>query len=375
MRSAVTLAFVLIAAIISVSSAASLKNIRDDALPVAVVTEDTGDLGERLLERLEKEGALQIERLTRDTAMKELRQDRLEAVFIISENYTEKLLDAQYKGIIEMYTAPSSKAAATISEPLVSNTILYWIGEEAVRCVRERLHNENKELSFEQESAMRESLMKIWDEGLPVDITQTWIEGKSQDQPFISGPAEAFVRYYGILTVFYIVVSAQWMLNIRQRSLRIRAIQRGTPLWRLFFSQGSASAAICLLGYILAGAVCLILGLRDSAKVLGLLPSMTAYLFGILCLTFFVASCLRNPQSLLLLAPVITFINAILTGLLLPLPEWGSVLLFLARLLPGYYLSLSFSGPWTALPFSFLCAAFWMILGLIVQGTALKRTG
>ena len=98
---------------------------------------------------------------------------------------------------------------------------------------------------------------------------------------------------------------------------------------------------------------------EQSGALLSLimLPQIACYLVAVLCLTFFVVSCLDNPLALLFLAPVLTFLNATLSGLIAPLPDWGMVLLVFSRLLPGLL----------------ACCRIYRVLGLRTAAFALRR--
>ena len=256
LRNLVTLVFVAIAAVISVLAGAQMQDTSVDTLHVAVVMEDKGDYGGKLLKALQTEDALDFVMLSREKALSMLRQDRLEVVYIICADYSEKLLNAEYDNIIEIYSAPSSSAVATLTEPLVSNTMAFWIQEEAITCVRQNQMNMGRPFTAEMEASLRNSFTSIWEEGSSVSIMTTELDANAVEQQIGTGAAAAFVCYFGILSVFYVVVSAKWMLDFQCHSLLVRAQQRGNINLGFVFCAGvcsdnSVSCRLYVCGYFL----------------------------------------------------------------------------------------------------------------------------
>jgi len=100
---------------------------------------------------------------------------------------------------------------------------------------------------------------------------------------------------------------------------------------------------------------------------------MLIYLIGLMGVTLLTASLLKNVLSLMFIAPILTFLNGVLSGLLLETPKWAYVLKLLSGALPGRWLGESLSSPLKALPWALVCCAAWMAAGISASALRSRR--
>lgn len=339
---------------------------------VALVSEDTGIYGERLISNLSENAGFSMREMPRDEALRHLNQDRLEAVVIICSDFTEKIKDAEYCNTLELYTSPSSQATATISEPLINGVMMLWMEEQSTIEVREYLLEHGKAYDASDEIKQREQIISLWKDGSVINLDMVEIDGHSEstvsDDPF-----SACVKWYGVLCLFYLVVGASWVLDINKKSLRIRINQMGVRQWKMIICNSAAPLIICAVGYIVAGIACCIFVGASILNVAAYFVPILFYLIGILGVTLFTASLLKNILSLMFIAPILTFLNGVLSGLLLEMPDWAYVLKWLSFALPGRWLNESISVPLKAMPWALVCSAVWLGIGIATSSIRAQK--
>ena len=90
-RGPFSLVFIILAIMISLGAAVFSQEKMQTSLLVALVSEDTGIYGERLISNLSENKGFSMREMPRDEALRLLNQDRLEAVVIIRSDFTEKI--------------------------------------------------------------------------------------------------------------------------------------------------------------------------------------------------------------------------------------------------------------------------------------------
>ena len=163
---------------------------------------------------------------------------------------------------------------------------------------------------------------------------------RPDDAGAASSPTEYALRCYAAFSVFYILVSAGWVADVSGSHLTLRIKQMGVKRAVLLLSAGLAHAVLCFL----AGAIVLPLGAwiggGEALEFLQFLPMLALYILAVLGLALLIAALARSATALFLIAPAVTFLNAALSGLLFPLPDWAAVLTDASRALPGRQLAL-----------------------------------
>ncbi|MFB0920398.1 MAG: ABC transporter permease [Oscillospiraceae bacterium] len=371
-REPFSLVFVLLAIIISVFTAVIAQEKADSGLVVAIVSEDEGKFSQKLIDYLSDYESFSVREMSYDTAVRLLKQDRLEAAVVIKNGFSEKIAKGEFQDTLELMTSPSSQAPATISEPLVNSVMMLWMEELSITTTKDCLIEHGKTYDVVDEAAQREQIKKLWDSGAMVDIVRTELDGGAGTES-TSGPFETCVKWYGVLCMFYLVVGASWVLDINKKTLRVRMRQMGVSQWQVVIVNSLAPLVICLTGYIAAGAACSVLTGESIVKVAAYFIPLCLYLFGLLGVTLLTASLLKNVLSLMFLAPILTFLNGVLSGLLIETPSWAYVLKWISGALPGRWLCGCLTSPSRYLPWAILCALLWMGAGIVVSSLRAKR--
>jgi len=102
--------------VVAISVAAAMGGSGERAcLTVAVVPEDRGEAEIRLLSVLSDLDAFSMNINSREEALRLLKRGKVDAVAVISEGFSTKIASADFRNSIELFTSPSSSAAATIT--------------------------------------------------------------------------------------------------------------------------------------------------------------------------------------------------------------------------------------------------------------------
>lgn len=371
-REPFSLVFIVLAIIISVAAAVLAQEKAQTGLVVAVISEDEGEFAQKLTDYLSEYDSFSIREMSYDDALRLLRQDRLEAAVVIRSDFSQKVSKGDFENTLELLTSPSSQAPATISEPIINSVMMLWMEELSKITTRDYLVEHGKTYDAAAEAEQRAQIKKLWKSGSMVSVVRTDIDGSSQTSAS-SGPFETCVKWYGVLCMFYLVVGASWVLDINKKTLRIRIRQMGVSRWQVIVVNSLAPLVICISGYIIAGAACAAFTGESLGKLAVYFIPMNLYLFGLLGVTLFTASLLRNILSLMFIAPILTFLNGVLSGLIIEMPSWAYVLKWISGVLPGRWLCASVSAPLGSLPWALLCGLSWMGLGIAVS--ALRANG
>ena len=103
LRDVLSLVFLLLAVGIALTAAALTAEKNADTLSVALVNEDPGEYGGLLAGSLMAEDYMTVTVMPRDTAMTLLRQDRIDSVIVIRDNFSERLAAGVFENTLTLY--------------------------------------------------------------------------------------------------------------------------------------------------------------------------------------------------------------------------------------------------------------------------------
>lgn len=372
LREPFSLVFIVLAIIISIMAALLAQEKNESGLVVAVINEDAGDYSQRLIDRLDAYDSFTVREMSYSQAMRALKQDRLAAAVLIRSSFSELLAKGDFEDTLVLLTSPSAQAPATISEPIVSSVMVLWMESLSTVTTRDYLTENGLTYTDEDAQAQRKEIARLWESGATIHVERTEIDGLDAEE-LVDGPLEACVRWYAVLCLFYLVVGASWVMDIGKQTLRVRLRQMGVRQWQLVLINSLVPLILSLSGYLVSSLFCAGLTGADPLKVFMYLPAVLLYLFGLLGVTLLTAALLRNILSLMFIAPVLTFLSGVLSGLIMTLPSWAYVLKWLSYALPGRWLAQALSAPMAALPGAFLCGLAWMGAGIAVSSLRAKR--
>ncbi len=352
--------FLLLGSLLSLAPIAFAEPDAEEELSLAIVNEDEGKLGTELVNALLAQESMRVIALTREQAMRMLASGKADVAAIIRPEYSARIGQAEFRNTVELFVSSASRATAAASEPVLNQTMLFYMEEIAVSRTRTFLQQQGLTLTPEREAALREEIRAVHHGGALAKAVAHIPEEESIIDK--ANPAQTALRYYAAFCVFYILVSAGWVADVSGTHLTLRIRLMGIPRAALLLSAGMAHAVLCLLFGVLA----IYAGAMIGGGVIdpGLFLSLALYLSAAVGLAIVVATLARQATALFLVAPAVTFFNAALSGLLFPLPDWAALLTFASRALPGRQLALSLSsGNMKGLA---LCALCYLVAGLLL---------
>lgn len=362
-REPYSLLFVIFAIIVAIQAAFLAQGKVNNQLKVAIVLEDDGEMGEKMIQELSENSAFLMELMSHEDALRQLNRDQIEIVAVIRSDFSDSLKRGEFRNTIELYTSPSSQAPATVSEPLVNAVMMLWMEEYSVLQTKEYLQNRDILYGEREEEIQRKEIYELWDMGSMINV-----ENINLDEEEIietkNTPFSICIKWYGALCLFYLIVDASWVFDVNKKSLRMRMKQAGVKQWQMISYNSIVPILICLMGYLLTGLLCNVFFGSSIFDVLIFFGPMLIYLMSLMGITLLIASFFRNILSLMFLAPVLTFVNGVLCGLFLELPEWAYVLKQGSEILPGRILNTSFQFPEHYYFTATLCGMIWIIVGM-----------
>ncbi|NCB30566.1 MAG: ABC transporter permease [Clostridia bacterium] len=362
-----SLSIILLAIVVATTAGWYSREKQAGVFRVAVINRDAGNLGEQLVEMLRAEADLQLVAVEEEQARLMLRQDRLQCLFIIREDFSARLQERDYKELVELMVAPGSAYGSAVSEPLVNGIMKLWFEQQARYDLHVFLAQRGLAMSPQEWETLKKNMEKAWQEGAKISVLRT--EPSAQTNRILEmnlaqgaqnhSAATTALSWYGVLSLFYLIAGGSWIAESGKRGLLARAAHTGVGHARFFLIQAGASLAVVLGGFVLTG----LLG-GEGRRLPALLPHLFLYGAGCLGMSLAVCSLCRHLTPLLFAAPVVSLSAGVLSGLLMPLPDWAAVWVVLSGVLPGRWLHAALSGAPKPV-WGFATAVGWLAAGLL----------
>ncbi len=389
LRQVFPLVFLALSLVLAVLGASRSLNPPAQPLPaVALVLEDQGPLVDRLVQMLEREPGLALSYPDRQAAEKALLDNRLDAVFVITDRFSSQLARGSFSHIIERMTTPDSRHTALVTEPVVTATQSLWVEQELIRQMGKTLSDAGLPYPPALEAEHRQQMEALWQEGASIIIRpQLHVPTGQVRQPAQKPQGSAGGRalatglgWLAALLVFYLLSEPAWHVDLGRQVIRERLWQKKTCLSQVFLSASLAPLVLALLSAALCLAVLVVWLPAIPIRALFLLLPMAVYLAGICGLVLVLARLIRHPQAFFYAAPLLTFVHGVLSGFFAPLPNWAWLLAHLSHLLPGRWLAtVLHAASWSGLPGQagdsprlplacaglVACSLLWLAAGLV----------
>lgn len=331
-------------------------------LSVAIVNLDKGSLGQELAEDLESEEGINTLLVDLEQAKKLLRKDDVETVAIIDDNFTDEIEKGNYEDVVTIINSSSSKYHATVIEPLINNITVIWMQKRLLVSTKE-FYGEHG-LEFYNEDEYLEKCEEIRKSGSNIKLNKMLVED-TKGTSKLSSWIDLSSAWYAVFVLFYFIISGTWMLEISKRNLRSRAEREGMSQAKMYIAISLAKLTLVFSGYLIVLIVSI--GTEESfAHLINNLVGMLIYLVGILGFSLTVTVFASGLTSLMLLAPLLTFLTGTLSGLILNLPSWAYMFEVISRILPGrWYHSALIDSPNHLVGIA--CSLLWCLLGYILS--------
>ena len=358
-----SLAIIIIAVGVSIFISQSSKTEVIQSIPIELVNEDEGYLGERLADILSAEEGFEFNLDSYEEAVKAVAENRAQGLIVIPEDFSQKIWDGNYESLIKLNVMADSYEMKAFTERVINDVIKVW--SEVL--IEKRLH-EYGNLEEPDYEEYRKEVAEIWKGESLLDVnTIMMTENKSEDKE----EATYFgIRWYAVFAMFYLCISGTWMCNYSGTSLLKRVSGRGGNISLLFIFQSAPGVLVSILGFI---PVLITSGHPHPLKV------FLAFIFYICsAAAFALMTCSLSGKfsNLVLAAPILTMAASLISGLLCELPDWAAVWDLFSCILPGHwYFNSIFDKPFFI--GSVIITAMWFAIGLFTSWIAgiKKRRG
>lgn len=313
----------------------------NDKIKIAFVNEDTGNISTKFLESFSQNDLYQTIITDKQTALSKLQKGDIEAVFILKDNFTTQLSIGKFNSIIEPIYSPASNAKATISEPIINSALMYWIEEFVVQRTKEYLEEEGIQYTTKDELEQRQNIKTLWEQSMSLEIRSNLEESTSAEDEIILPQIALSAKWYAALCIFFILLSSIYYIDILKKGISSRLMLAGAKVWQIMLGIILPVILISMAGWFVIVLIFkLFLGF-EFLQFLSISISLLVYLITISALSIIFVSLTKNIITILLLAPIVTFVNAVLGELIVSMPQWALFLRKIAFFLPGKWMSMS----------------------------------
>lgn len=352
---AASLTVLIIISVLCVFISLSGNKTSKEAMPVGVVNEDTGVLGEELSRLLYEEEEYDFYPTEYDRAMKDIGAGKAHGLVVIRKDFSERIEKGEYESLLDVTVMADSYDITAFTEVVINDTIKIWMQS----LIEKRFANLT-EVTEEEFRTFQEKSIQVWSgeslldvEAYPAETVADREEAEEEEDSF-SG-----IRWYVALSLFYLMIGGTWMCDYGSGRLIKRVVGKGGNIALLFVFQSLPGLLVTLLGLIPVL-------IAESAGGNPFLI-LTAYLFyavGACGMALTVCSLSGKFSNLVLVSPVITMAASLMSGLLFKLPDWAKFWETASFLLPGHYFHRAVSGD------SFLIGAavvglIWFFVGML----------
>lgn len=304
--------------------------------PIAIVDEDGGEFAQIFIDKIENNKQVEVIILDREKAVKQVSTGKLDGAFILDNNFSEKISENDFINIVEFISPTVTTSAYPVSEIVSSEIIDLWL----MQIVKNTLYDLYEDLGDDADPNYRDSIDKAWDNYEYEDIItleyvgEKDIEYTSQD----TSPIDKAVGIYAAFVIFAIMLSGEWVFNIKQIDLQNRFISNNTDLTYVCLGSQVASALVCMVFFI---PLIIFLAIYLSAEAYVAIYLTIGMLLFVLCIcsiAFIVSTFAENLTQLVVIGTSISIINILISSLAMPLPSWAGAAGVAAKVLPGTYL-------------------------------------
>ncbi len=363
--------FTFIIIIISIAIALIQTNIaynKSLAKPVyGIVNNDKGKVSKKVLDALKQKDNAELVITDFEKGMDKLNNHEYSLLLVFNDDFSEKILRGNYKKTIQIYAYATTFTNTSFENDLIYQVMKNWALEffmlESIRAFKKH----DVDLTEDEIQSLREDLQEVIKKDKLVNIKLNYINDKTlliRDANKIN--TLHALNWYLTFSTFYLFVSGVWFIDIQNHSLRLTLKQKRISEWKVYSSISAAIVIICTIGLIFTGCLASFFFSEPITIFLSYLHYYVLYYFAMTGVMIFVTAFFNYPAALLIIAPIFSFINAVLCGLLYDLPKWAYNINKVAHILPGAWLSDIITGKTETILYLFMISLLYFVIGILV---------
>ncbi|NMB96102.1 MAG: ABC transporter permease [Clostridiaceae bacterium] len=336
------LAMTIIPLILTIITGYALKFENENKIPVAICDLDGSDYSNVVIEMISNKDGFEVIITGEETALKMVKDYKVEAAYIIKEGFKEKLLEGNTNGIIEQISSPSSIASNMIGEIIggeISRIILNITAADWVVSEYDKLKADNR-IKSAYEAIDINTLWQeawdytnsLWDSGpaMTIDYVETEksgnINNESNTSDFSSGADSISSAAFGMLTafiMFLIMFNSSWLVEEKENGTLKRIISGPGAISALFTGNVLSLVFIGFMQIILFSLISTIIFRVNLFAQVENICIIIIYLFSVIALSLFISSFLKTRMQLQAGAPLFSIITGFIGGCFWNLPQMG----------------------------------------------------
>lgn len=299
--------------------------------PLQVVNEDSGDLGARLVERLEESDLLEVTAAAQDDALQVLTEEQTVAVLIIPAAFSAQVLDGQ--DVVLEYHVTQVANEAQVVQAVIESALMEMSGSVAAAEFTTTVADELGR--FEEDAAAQETYyetaftaaQEAWQTNPPITVqTESLTRLEVHENAVAIGINQSAPGMMVMFAMFFTIGGVSVLVVEREEGTLRRLLVLPLNKFTIMFGK--------LLGIYIAGVVQIALlvlvgqfvfGADWGREPVGLIILILCYAFAITSLGMLMAALVRTSAQANTLSTVVILPMAALGGAWWPLdivPEW-----------------------------------------------------
>lgn len=326
--------FIIVAILISIIPVTSDKYEDTEKIPVGIVSEYKGESYCKLIDMLNQYQQFDIYEWSYDKSIRNLMYGRLDAVYVLSDDFTDKVNKGEYKGILDAYSSISSPHLNTISEAIIDTTMTIAIGNLSVLETEKLLKEMSIEYTYDDEISLRDKISSVVEDGELIGVSlniPTKIKTYSNEYKSLID----CTTWYCAFCVFFIIAGAGWILDITNKAIGERLKQMQIGHIKALIGASLVPIFLSIIGWCISLGICIAVTNSQIDIVLKMILPTILYFIGIMSFTLLISTLVNRTINLILIAPMVTLLHAVLSGMIVKLPDWAMRLEFISQVLPG----------------------------------------
>lgn len=326
--------FILIAIIISIIPITSDKYQESGKIPVGIVCENKGEAYSRLIDMLNHYQQFDIYEWSYDKSIRNLMYDRLDAVYVLSVDFEDKVSEGEYRGILDAYSSISSPHLNTISEAIIDTTMTIAIGNLSVIETDRVLKEMSIDFTDADERALRDKISNVVEDGELIGVSLD-IPTKPKSYAEEYKHLIDCTTWYCAFCAFFIIAGAGWIIDMTNKAIGERLKQMQIGHIRALIGASLVPIFLSIVGWCVSLGICVAVMHTPINILLKIIFATFLYFIGIMSMTLLISTMIIRTINLILIAPMVTLLHAVLSGMIVKLPDWAMRLEFISQVLPG----------------------------------------
>jgi len=325
--------------------------------PIAIVDEDGGKYTSILIDRIDKNQQLDVILVNKDTAIKQVSVGKIDGAFILLNGFSNSIENNDYEGIIEFISPTVTTSAYPISEIVASEVIDLWLKRLVDNSIDSLYSNLGDEVALSIED-INSNIDNEYRTNDIISIKYIGSDNLVKKDDTIS-PIDRAIGLYAAFVIFAIMLSGEWIFNIRKTSLQNRFKSFNINTIILLLGSQLASFIVSFIFFIpLVIFLSVFLNLKFIYTIYISL-GMVLFLISICSISLLVNTLVANLSQLVVLGTSVSIIVILFSSITMPLPTWSTLAMSIGRILPGTYLMDCYNNPLQLISL-FIVTLFWL---------------